>query len=320
MQRFRPMALGDIFDEAFDLYKKNFPLLLLVTAIVVVPLHVLAPLFALRFPQEPSLAGWIAANFGGLAPGQALPQWGPFFSGPVLFVPLYPLAAAVEFVALAGATSACYLGEPQRLWAFYRVPLRRLAPLILTLLLYAVLMALGLLLCYVGTLIPLTLLVFTAHAFALEDKNFGRATGRSNRLVSGHGGRVFGSLILLELVAAIVALGIQLPLVYAFDVMLNVTPGSDILFGGGSAVTALSEQRRIVADISQGLSNLVLTPFVFCVLTVLYYDLRVRKEAFDIELLARGLRYPPLSALGGYLPPASPPVALPPSGAGSVPR
>ena len=148
------------------------------------------------------------------------------------------------------------------------------------------------------------------HVRAGGRRTSGGRPGRSNQLVSGYGGRVFGSLILLELIAAIVGLGIQLPLVYAFDVLLNVTPGSDLLFGGGSAVTALSEQRRIVADISQGLAHLVLTPFVFSVLTVLYYDLRVRKEAFDIELLARGLHYPPLSALGGYLPPASP-VALP---------
>ena len=310
MQRFRPMSLGDIFDEAFDLFKKNFLLLLLVTAVVAVPLQVLAPILALRFPTQPTLAFLIHNVLGGLAPADSLAQFGPFFRGPALFSALYPVACGVEIVALTLACSACYLGEPVRLGAFYRVPLRRLVPLVFTVLLYGAAMSIGLALCYVTVVLPLVWYVFTAHTFALEEKSFWTATRRSFQLVSGYGFRVFGSLILLGFVAAIVGLGIQLPLVYAFDVMLNITPGSDLLFGGGSAVTALSEQRRIVADISQGLSHLVLTPFVFCVLTVLYYDLRVRKEAFDIELLARGLHYPSLSALGGYLPPAGP-VALP---------
>ncbi len=40
-QRLRPLGLGDIFDEGFDLYKRNFVFLLLVTAVAVVPLDIL---------------------------------------------------------------------------------------------------------------------------------------------------------------------------------------------------------------------------------------------------------------------------------------
>jgi hypothetical protein len=38
-----------------------------------------------------------------------------------------------------------------------------------------------------------------------------------------------------------------------------------------------------------GLASLVVTPILYCVLTLLYYDLRVRKEAFDLEMLAAQL-------------------------------
>jgi len=34
---------------------------------------------------------------------------------------------------------------------------------------------------------------------------------------------------------------------------------------------------------------LFLYPFTSCVFTLFYYDLRVRKEAFDLELLSRHL-------------------------------
>ncbi len=45
-------------------------------------------------------------------------------------------------------------------------------------------------------------------------------------------------------------------------------------------------------------------PFLVSVVTVLYFDLRIRKEGFDVELLAQDLNYPPLAALGPFLPPA----------------
>jgi hypothetical protein len=36
----------------------------------------------------------------------------------------------------------------------------------------------------------------------------------------------------------------------------------------------------------QSLLSILVYPFLYVVLTVLYYDIRVRKEGFDLELLA----------------------------------
>jgi hypothetical protein len=38
------------------------------------------------------------------------------------------------------------------------------------------------------------------------------------------------------------------------------------------------------------LGRLLLTPILYCLLTLLYYDLRVRKEGFDLEMLAASLQ------------------------------
>jgi hypothetical protein len=43
------------------------------------------------------------------------------------------------------------------------------------------------------------------------------------------------------------------------------------------------------AVIGMGLVFLFLYPFTSCVFTLFYYDLRVRKEAFDLEVLSRHL-------------------------------
>ena len=39
-----------------------------------------------------------------------------------------------------------------------------------------------------------------------------------------------------------------------------------------------------------GLVQMFIYPVLYCVLTVTYYDLRVRKEGFDLELLASSLQ------------------------------
>ena len=39
-----------------------------------------------------------------------------------------------------------------------------------------------------------------------------------------------------------------------------------------------------------GVVQLFLYPLFYCVLTVAYYDLRVRKEGFDLEMLAASLQ------------------------------
>jgi len=39
-----------------------------------------------------------------------------------------------------------------------------------------------------------------------------------------------------------------------------------------------------------GIVQMFIYPLFYCVLTVTYYDLRVRKEGFDLELLASTLQ------------------------------
>jgi len=46
----------------------------------------------------------------------------------------------------------------------------------------------------------------------------------------------------------------------------------------------------MVAVVLAGLVQLLVYPLFYCVLTVAYYDLRVRKEGFDLEVLASTLQ------------------------------
>ncbi len=90
------------------------------------------------------------------------------------------------------------------------------------------------------------------------------ALGRSWELTRGFRGRIFG---LGLAVFAIVAVP-----VWFFAAL-------------GAGIPALLLTTQVLAAAFQ----LVLTPLVACVFTLLYYDLRVRKEAFDLEILSSQL-------------------------------
>lgn len=297
--RLRPLSLGDIFDEGFDLYKRNFVFLLLVAALTVVPLDILLAL------SMPRIMSPIFDLFDITAQSDGAAIWlVTLLTELILFLPLYLLAVA----PLVSASAGHYLAQDQTLWQVYRPFLRRLPSLILTLLLGGAALALSLLGCLVLWLPVAAQLFLTLHAFTIESTGPGKALSRSSALASGFGGRVFNCLLLLGLIAWVISLGVTLPLAYLVDSTLNITPGAQSLVG--AAGTAQPAQEQIVTWISQGLAHLFLIPFLVCVATVLYYDLRIRKEGFDIELLATGLRYPPLTALAPHLPPAPVPGAL----------
>jgi hypothetical protein len=292
-QRLRPLGVGDIFDEGFDLYKRNFVFLLLATAVVVVPLDILLAFLT------PHLMPAVF-NLFGLTTSQTDAFWVWTVSSlvkMVLFLPLYVVAIAPVVLS----ASARYLEQETTLGAALRLCVRRGPALLFAALLAGIVLALGLMLCGVLWLLAATQLLFLLQAMLLEGQGPIRAMRRSGALVGGYGMRVFGCLLLLGLVLFVISLGVRLPLAYLVDGILNLAPGAAALYGGVNGVG--TAQQQVVELISSGLAHLFLIPFIVCVITVFYYDLRIRKEGMDIEMLALELSYPPLSALGPFLPP-----------------
>jgi ascorbate-specific PTS system EIIC-type component UlaA len=79
-----------------------------------------------------------------------------------------------------------------------------------------------------------------------------------------------------------------IPLVILFMVPMM---GAFVLVGIVAAMTGGSGAWAAVAGAAiVGLVQLVFTPLVNCALTVAYYDQRVRKEGFDLEVLATTLQ------------------------------
>ncbi len=290
-QRLRPLSLGDIFDEGFDLYKRNFVFLLLVTAVMVVPLDIFLSFIG------PRLMAGVYGLFDMTAQSDSSGLW--LVGAGVklaIYLPLYALALGPLVVAASG----CYLQQNVTVWASVKPWLRRLPGLALCFLLTGVLLNLGLSICLIGWPIAASLLLFTPQAFLLEQKGPFRALSRSSALVNGYGGRAFVCLLGLGLILWVIGLGIKLPLAYVFETALSIGPKAGSLAEAGG-----DTGQQVVTMLSSGLTHLLLFPFLVSVLTALYYDMRIRKEGFDIDLLAEDLGYLPLAALNSYLPPVA---------------
>jgi hypothetical protein len=89
-------------------------------------------------------------------------------------------------------------------------------------------------------------------------------------VVSGSGWRVFGIYIVLSLMVGIL---------------------SGIIGGLAGAVFAVSDDRglKFLANLISSLVVLLIQPFQLTALTLLYFDLRIRKEGFDLEQMVRSL-------------------------------
>jgi hypothetical protein len=123
----------------------------------------------------------------------------------------------------------------------------------------------GLLLLIVPGIIIACGLALGATALVLEDlPAAGHALRRSWSLTSGYRTKVFGALLVTIILLMIPVIGM-------------------------GVVSAVVGMEAFFTIASVALSVLI-TPFLYVTVTVLYYDLRVRKEGFDLEMLSQHLR------------------------------
>ncbi|MFP5356262.1 MAG: hypothetical protein ACLGIK_14130 [Gemmatimonadota bacterium] len=132
---------------------------------------------------------------------------------------------------------------------------------------------LGLVLLIVPGLILLSGLFITPAALVLEDIAAPTtAMARSWELSRGYRGKVFGALsaILLLLIIPGLAIG-------AFTVGTSDASATEATLSAGAMAV-------------QSALQILVYPLIYVLTTVLYYDLRVRKEGFDLEMLASSLQ------------------------------
>ncbi|MDJ0867260.1 MAG: hypothetical protein QNK03_14210 [Myxococcota bacterium] len=171
----------------------------------------------------------------------------------------YAVLSPIVGAAITHLLGEAYLGRTASVGSSLRLGLSLLFPLVGTQLLAVLLGLVGLLLLVVpGIYLFLGFMVLT-QVMVIE-RRFGiAALRRSHELMQGHRLRVFGLFLLSAVLTNVLS--------FAADLGLGWLPW--------------------VGPVASGLAQAVGLAFLTAVLVLLYFDVRCRKEAFDLEHLSR---------------------------------
>ncbi len=302
----RPLPLGELLDRAFNLYFRN---ILTFTAILAV---MLVPHTIVQYLQSKDTFDILFAVFRNAASGhpdaslaeklQQTSTMNNWFGLDLAFVFLaLPLANAAVVVAISKA----YLGQPFGFADSYRLALKRWLSVLILEILWCVAAFVGVLVLAIAGGVVGAMVAFLS-------------VGLSKTSVAG---AVFAVLMIL-LVLAVIAVFMMLFFTFAFSfvtvVLEHVDPvrafglafsrvfGGHMLWrsvalalalaavdlvtvmlayaGGGLLAYFLKSPALIIVLLS--LTSLVFAPFALLVVGVYYYDVRIRREGLDLQLLA----------------------------------
>jgi len=253
----RPLGVGDILDEAFRIYRRNFGYLVLIGVASFGPIALLIALLS---------------GLGALVGGPAGLAIGIFLGGL-----LGGIGGAILIAAMIYAVGGICRGRrPTIREALGRAVGRLPAMLGLTIVLIFALVLL--LITIVGWIWAGVLWSMAFPILVLEEGGVMRALARSRQLVRGSWWRVFGILLLIWLISLFISLVV--------GTIGGLVSGALLIAGPGPAVGVA----RLVVQLVFNVAAQALTqPFDVAGLVLIYYDLRVRKEGLDLQQRAESL-------------------------------
>jgi hypothetical protein len=281
----RPLRVGEILDAGIKVYLRNARTLIGLTAVVVVPFQALSAVVLLSTVSTSSEVPRGIASFGASRTSDHATSLG----GSTILDLTGLIITALTTAACVKAVSDIYLDQPTDIRISLRFALRRLGSLVWLEIMTYVLLALA----FIALIIP-GIWLYAAWSVAvpallIEGCRGWGALSRSFRLVRGRWWPAAGVLLVAEVMTSVVAGAVE-------GVLVAIS-----LTGGASVVLTV-----VVVSLAAGLAAMFTRPFQAAVITVLYYDLRVRHEGYDVALLAEQLGIEPTALPAGALIDAGP--------------
>jgi hypothetical protein len=177
---------------------------------------------------------------------------------------LTPVADGAAIAIVSGA----YLGRDVDASTGLRALGGRVGPLIWASIMRNLLVIMGIFLLVIPGFIALAWTFAMPMAIILEGKSAGDSFSRARELAKGHVLRILGTLLLMLLIFFVIVITLGAA-IGAIGAMLGI---------GARAMTAIEELLFILPY-----------PLLSVTGTLLYYDLRIRKEGFDIDIMAQEL-------------------------------
>lgn len=244
----RPLSLGQLLDETFNIYRRNFLLFIGISAV---------PNLALLAFQF---------SFSGIT-DLSQKEVGIF----TVIAGLFTLVASAFVSALVTAAttlgvSDIYLDRPTTIMSCFSRVARKAPRVVAVSLIVGVIVGLGTLLCLIPGIYWAGVYGIAVPAVVLEDITVSHAISRSKDLTQNSVGRI----IVVYFLTTIFTLG----MLFALDAGLNLI---------GLAATQKTFNKQALDQVLTTLGGIVFGPITAIGLTLAYYDQRMRKEAFDIE-------------------------------------
>ena len=264
----RPLALGEILDRTFSIYRKNFLLFAGITAIpqlLVLALGLAQTLFMTvpaaqrNVPAEQLLAG----------PSGNLVAFG--LIGGLVGVVVYLVAYLFAQGGTVFAVSELYLGRTTTIGASLGRMRGQLLSLFGVILLNGFAVGFAFILLIIPGIYVACRLLTCVPAALLEDLGPRSSLERSWGLTKDYAGRAFVINLLYFVLAYAAAFLFTLPFGVAIALSAK-NPEALRLW------TALSHVGEFVGEV-------LVSPILTIATAVFYYDLRVRKEAFDLQFM-----------------------------------
>jgi hypothetical protein len=261
----RPLGIGEILDAGIKLFTRHWRPLMLSVIGLILPVQIISALVTASIaPEQLDLT----STDSGIDPGEEVAYVVSQVIVLVLNVIGVLLATAVCFKAVADA----YLGSEPDWRRSLRFGARRLAGLLGLALAGSVIIVLALLALLIPGIWLMVSYSVAVPALLLERAGPITALRRSFQLVRGRWWPTAGALTVGYLMIAILGAIVQ------YGVL--IVPS--LLTDGNTLALALG------AVVGGTLGAAITTPYTAAVVTLLYFDLRVRKEGLDLQLIAQG--------------------------------
>jgi len=267
----RPMTLGEVLDRTFTLYRERF---LLFVGIATLP-NLVMLLFrfgVLLITRNPLGDGQPNLTSPGMVGGVIVGMLG----GAVLLMILIGVTQA----ATVAAVSELFLGRETTVRGAYAAAKPHIGTVIGIMILSGLATGIGLLLLIIPGIYLACRLAVSVPVSVVENESPVASMERSMELTRDYAGQMFLLLLLVMVLTYVVAMMLQLP-VFFF------------------AITAAMAKRQVslgVASysyIAEFASQVLVGPIGTISAALMYYNLRVRKEGFDIQHLMNSLNAVP---------------------------
>jgi hypothetical protein len=253
----RPLSISELLDRTFHLYRNNF---LVFVGIMAIPQLLV---LALQLARAVTLTTGPLQRFSPIA----------LLAGLASYVAIEISAAATVM-----AVSNIHLDRPVSLGAAFSSAKGSMLRVVLITLAVGIAAGIGLIFLIVPGVYLWLMWSLAIPVTVLEGGGLNASTKRSKELTQGSRGRIFVIYLLIIVLAMVVGMIFQVP--------LGILA---VLLGRGNAGGAIS---LIVAVSAVGsfISTSLVGPLATIALTLIYYDQRVRKEGFDLQLMMATLQ------------------------------